>query len=99
MGQKVSEEEIYEAIGEVVDPELGISVLELNLIEKIQIKEDGTVEVTYHATAPFCPPIFAIEMSQDMKRRIESLEGVKKAKIILTGHVLADEINKQVNKD
>ncbi|MEM4311859.1 MAG: iron-sulfur cluster assembly protein [Nitrososphaerales archaeon] len=99
MEEKITEEQVYEAIEEVVDPELGLSVLELNLIDEVQIKEDGIVEITYHATAPFCPPIFAIEMSQDIKRRVEGLKGVKRAKVTLKGHALADEINKEVNRE
>lgn len=43
-----------EALREVYDPELGMSVIELGLIRKFDWAP-GTVEVTMILTTPFCP--------------------------------------------
>ena len=43
-----------EALREVFDPELGMSVLELGLIRKIEFGDNGG-EVTMILTTPFCP--------------------------------------------
>jgi metal-sulfur cluster biosynthetic enzyme len=43
-----------EALRQVFDPELGMSVVELGLIRKLDINADG-IEVTMILTTPFCP--------------------------------------------
>ncbi len=52
--QNILEEKVREALREVLDPELGLSVVELGLIRKIDIKKDS-VDVTMILTTPFCP--------------------------------------------
>jgi metal-sulfur cluster biosynthetic enzyme len=45
---------VYEALRRVVDPELGLNVVELGLIRDLQIWEDGA-NVVMILTTPFCP--------------------------------------------
>ncbi|MCX7854615.1 MAG: metal-sulfur cluster assembly factor [Anaerolineae bacterium] len=55
--QPLSEQEItriQEALREVYDPEIGISVVDLGLVRKIE-EVDGEVQITMILTAPFCP--------------------------------------------
>jgi metal-sulfur cluster biosynthetic enzyme len=49
-----NEEVILEALREVIDPEIGLNVVELGLIRKIDSQQDQTV-VTMILTTPFCP--------------------------------------------
>lgn len=46
--------QIREALREVVDPEIGLNVIELGLIRQASI-EDSQLEVTMIMTTPFCP--------------------------------------------
>lgn len=48
------EDEIKEALREVVDPEIGLNVVELGLIREIETAEDDT-KITMILTTPFCP--------------------------------------------
>ena len=50
----VLEDKLRTALREVYDPELGMSVIELGLIRKMEWKPDE-VEVTMILTTPFCP--------------------------------------------
>jgi len=60
MGEKerhLSEQElgrIRDALQEVYDPEIGISVVDLGLVRKIE-EVEGQVHVTMILTTPFCP--------------------------------------------
>lgn len=45
---------IREALKGVYDPEIGISVVDLGLVRKIE-EVDGEVQITMILTAPFCP--------------------------------------------
>jgi metal-sulfur cluster biosynthetic enzyme len=58
----------------------------------------GSVDVEFHLTAPFCPPVFALKIASDIKAAVLSVPGVTGAKVTLRGHYLAEAVNKQVNK-
>lgn len=49
------EDEIMEALREVIDPEIGLNVVELGLIRNIELDEDGAARLTMIMTTPFCP--------------------------------------------
>ena len=95
--EQVDLREVQKQISKVVDPEIGMPIVEMNLIDKLDVK-DGQVDVEYHATTPYCPPVFALKISQDLKDGIAQVKGVKSVKILVTGHYFADAINRQVNK-
>ena len=95
--EQVDVREIQKQISKVVDPEIGMPIAEMNLIDKLDIK-DGEVDVEYHATTQFCPPVFALKISQDIRENLSHVKGVKNVKVIVTGHYFADAINRQVNK-
>ena len=90
--------QVVKELSQVVDPEVGVPITEMDLVDDIGINEQtGTVSVGFHLTAPFCPPMFALEIAQDIKRRISTLDGVKEVKVSMTGHFMAEEINRRVN--
>ncbi|MHB1908365.1 MAG: metal-sulfur cluster assembly factor [Nitrososphaerales archaeon] len=93
----VEKPQIVKELAQVVDPEVGVPITEMDLVDDITITPDGIVSVGFHLTAPFCPPMFALEIAQDIKRRVSALDGVKEVKISMTGHFMAEEINRRVN--
>ena len=95
--EEVDIKEIQRQLAKVVDPEIGMPIVEMNLIDKLEV-QDGNVVIEYHATTPYCPPIFALKISQDMKSNALQVKGVKDVKVTVKGHYLADAVNKQVNK-
>ena len=58
---RVSEEDIQEALHNVVDPELGIDVVDLGLVYGIEIDELGRAILTMTLTTPACPLTDLIE--------------------------------------
>ena len=87
---------IERELEKVVDPELGLPITEMHLVDEVKI-EDGDVFIKYHLTAPFCPPIFAEDIGMNIRTLTSKLEGVKKVTVVLHGHALANEINQRVN--
>lgn len=95
--EQVDVKEVQREVSKVVDPEIGMPIVEMNLIDKLDVK-DGEIDVEYHATTQYCPPVFALKISQDLKDNLSKLKGVKSVKVVVTGHYFADAINRQVNK-
>jgi len=62
------EEQIRTALRSVLDPELGMSVIELGLIRKLDILPDMT-EITMLLTTPFCP--YGPAMLEQVRRATE----------------------------
>ena len=78
---KKLESEIVEAIKKVYDPEIPVNIYELGLIYKIDIQEDGNVEITMTLTSPFCP--VAGSLPKEVAARASEVNGVKKANVEL----------------
>ena len=74
--QKSSEElneRILESLRNVIDPELGINIVDLGLIYDVTI-EDDTVHITYTLTTMGCPIGPLIE--SQMQSTLAGIEGV-----------------------
>jgi len=50
------DELLIESLRSVVDPEIGLNIVELGLIRNVEInQEDDTADITMILTTPFCP--------------------------------------------
>ena len=68
--RRATELAILDALRAVVDPEIGMNVVELALIKQIILGEDST-EIKMILTTPFCP--YAGSMIQQVKEQAESV--------------------------
>jgi metal-sulfur cluster biosynthetic enzyme len=67
---RATELAILDALRAVVDPEIGMNVVELALIKQV-ISGDNQTEVKMILTTPFCP--YAGSMIQQVKEQVESV--------------------------
>src|ERR687894_554599 len=88
---------IFEELTKVVDPEIGVSIMELELIDKVDI-DSGKVNVDLHLTSPFCPAVFGFKIAQDVRDNIYRIDGIENVKVNVSNHFMAEAINKQVNE-
>ena len=58
---RAADEDIIEAMKDVVDPELGINVVDLGLVYGAQVHEDNTVTLDMTLTSAACPLTDVIE--------------------------------------
>ena len=70
-----AEENIVRMLRTVYDPEIPVNIYDLGLIYKIDLQENGHLELDMTLTAPNCPAVdFIVE---DVKMKTESVDGVE----------------------
>jgi len=57
----VSKMEIFQVLKTVEDPEMPISIVDLGIVEKVHVNENGAVAVTLRPTFSGCPALEIIE--------------------------------------
>ena len=75
------EEKIVAMLKTVYDPEIPVNVYDLGLIYKIDVSDNGEVALDMTLTAPNCPA--ADFIMEDIRQKVESVEGVNSATINL----------------
>ncbi len=75
------EERIVAMLKTVYDPEIPVDVYNLGLIYKIDLADSGELTVDMTLTAPNCPA--ADFIMEDVRQKIESVEGVTSATLNL----------------
>ncbi|MGH9909921.1 MAG: metal-sulfur cluster assembly factor [Nitrososphaerales archaeon] len=88
---------IFDELTKIVDPEINVSIMELQLVDNVDIKE-GDIKIDLHLTSPFCPAVFGFKIAQDVHDNVGKIEGVKKVLVNVSNHFMAEAINKQVNE-
>jgi FeS assembly SUF system protein len=73
------EEKIVEMLKTVYDPEIPVNVYDLGLIYKIDVNEDGEVNIDMTLTAPSCPAGDFI--AEDIRIKVNSIKEVKSTNI------------------
>ncbi len=75
------EERIVDVLKTVYDPEIPVNIYDLGLIYKVDVKDSGDVDLDMTFTAPSCPA--ADFILEDVRQKVDSLEGVKSATVNL----------------
>ena len=75
------EERIVDVLKTVYDPEIPVNIYDLGLIYKIDVSDDGTVDIDMTFTAPTCPA--ADFILEDVRQKVDNLDGVKSTTVNL----------------
>ena len=75
------EERIVDVIKTGYDPEIPVNIWDLGMIYKIEVKDDGNVELDMTFTAPNCPA--ADFILEDVRTKVESVDSVISANVNL----------------
>lgn len=75
------EERIVEVLKTVFDPEIPVNIYDLGLVYKIDLKDDGTLDIDMTLTAPNCP--LGDYIVEDVRTKLEGIDGVKQANVNL----------------
>lgn len=69
----ITNDKIMQALKEVVDPEIGLNVVDLNMIRDVNIG-DEEIEIKMVLTTPFCP-LAGFILNNVKKKAMEVAEG------------------------
>ncbi len=88
-----TEEQVVEALKEIIDPHTNMSVYDMGLISEIDVRGDE-VSLTFRPTSQVCP--LGIHLALNIKRRLMDIEGTEKADVKVVGHTQKDLINREL---
>ncbi|MEJ7843223.1 MAG: metal-sulfur cluster assembly factor [Rubrobacter sp.] len=79
----VTEERVRDQLRTVVDPELGMDLVELGLIYGVGVRDEGRhVDVTFSLTSPMCP--VGDQIQAQVESETLSIEGVETVNVRLS---------------
>lgn len=91
-------EQILMRLVEVIDPETGVDVLRMGLIEDLNVVEaTGEVSYIFRPSSPLCP--LAHSLAVDIKHAVAEVSGVTKQHMTVDGYIRAGELNEIINRD
>jgi FeS assembly SUF system protein len=73
------ESRVVDVLRTVFDPEIPVNIYDLGLIYRIELLEDGVLDIDMTFTAPSCPA--ADFILEDVRQKVESIEGVSSANV------------------
>jgi len=68
-----SEEEVLEALKDVVDPELGLNIVDLGLVYGVHVADNGDATIDMTLTTPACP--LTDQLEWDVRNVLDGMVG------------------------
>lgn len=91
-------ERILMRLVDVIDPETGVDVLRMRLVEDLEVDEEtGKVSYRFRPSSPLCP--LAHSLVLDIKGAVGSVEGVQKQQIEVVGYIKSEELTELINQE
>ena len=83
---------ILERLSSVIDPETGVDVVHMRLIENLTVDENGCVTYKFRPSSPLCP--IAIPLSLAIQQAVAEVEGVTDQNLEIVGFSFGEELMK-----
>ena len=79
MSPKSLEEEVRDALEQIMDPETGLSIMRMDLIHDLSVAADGRVSLVFRPSSPVCP--MAYSLANTIKKGVEAVSRVRSVEI------------------
>ena len=93
---KTMEQAAIQQLQQVIDPETGVDVVRMRLIEDLTVDETGTVRYRFRPSSPLCP--LAVTLALQIKEAVAQVEGVTEQGVEVAGYVGARVLNALLNE-
>jgi metal-sulfur cluster biosynthetic enzyme len=94
---RVVEKAVINQLQQVIDPETGVDVVRMRLIEDLAVDETGKVRYRFRPSSPLCP--LAVTLALQVKEAVAQVEGVTRQEIEVIGYVGARTLNALLQED
>lgn len=74
----------------IIDPETGVDIIRMRLIEGLTVDEQGCVSYTFRPSSPLCP--MAVPLAIEIRRAVRETPGVTSQAVQVEGYVRSDEL-------
>lgn len=91
MDPKILKKNVAEKLLSVIDPETGVDVIRMRLVQDIQVSEAGKVSYIFRSSSPLCP--IAVPLALGIIEAITDVPGVTGQSINVVDYVQADDLN------
>jgi len=89
---------VTERLSQVVDPETGVDVMRMRLIEDLTVEgKTGRVSYKFRPSSPLCP--LAVTLTLKIREAVAEVPGVTDQQIEVVGYVGADELNAMLEEE
>ena len=83
-------EAVLEKLSTVIDPETGVDVVRMRLIEELSVDESGFVRYKFRPSSPLCP--IAVPLSLMIREAVAAVPGVSGQDMEIVGYIQAVEL-------
>jgi metal-sulfur cluster biosynthetic enzyme len=87
---------ILTRLSTVIDPETGVDVVRMRLIEELKVDDAGHVSYTFRPSSPLCP--IAVFLVMSIKAAVAEVPGVSQQAVTVTGYVQAEELTALISQ-
>jgi metal-sulfur cluster biosynthetic enzyme len=89
-------EVIMQKLMKVIDPETGVDVIKMKLIQDLQVDEELKVSYVFRPSSPLCP--LAVPLALEIIQTVREVQEINGQAITVVDYVQADELNKTLKE-
>lgn len=91
MHQIILEEAVTEKLTKVIDPETGVDVIRMKLVENLVVDEAGKATYIFRPSSPLCP--IAVPLAVMIIKAVGETEGITGQSMTVVDYIEADKLN------
>jgi metal-sulfur cluster biosynthetic enzyme len=88
--------EVLKRLESVIDPETGVDVVRMRLIEDLTVDDEGHVSYKFRPSSFLCP--LAVPLSLEIQNAVAEVEGVTDQSMEIVGYIQADELTALIRR-
>jgi metal-sulfur cluster biosynthetic enzyme len=81
---------ILDELSKVIDPETGVDVIRMNLIDDLSVDENGKVSYKFRPSSPLCP--IAVPIANSIQFAIAKVPGVSSQEVEVVDFIFSDKL-------
>ena len=86
---------VLSKLKEVIDPETRVDVIRMQLVQDLNLDDDGNLTYTFRPSSPLCP--IAIHLAMTIQEAIKKVPGIASQRVTVVDYIQADMLNEILN--